>query len=305
MKHERRGGLFGPLLLIGAGLLLLLNTLGVVEWSIWLSLLSLWPIILIGIGLDLLIGRRSTIGSLVVALVVLVLLFGGAWYLVQGAGPSGATAGHTISQPLAGVSEADVEIRAGAGNFRLGPLAEEDQLIAGTVQLRPNQNLEEVYETSGDKATYRLAIIGPNVTLAPTLGRSNAEQWDLDLSQEAAIDLDVTVGAGDAEVDLTRLDLSQFAFHIGVGDGTVVLPEQGQFQARVDGGIGKLIVRIPPEMAARVTIDSGLGSTHVEGDFQRQGDVWLTPGYEDAENRVDLEVDMGLGSIVIETYSGS
>lgn len=305
MKNERRGGLFGPLLLISAGVLFLLNNLGIVDWNIWLSLLSLWPIILIGIGLDLLIGRRSTIGSLVVALVVLALLFGGAWYLVQGSGPSGATASHPISQPLAGVERADIQIRAGAGDVQLGPLGGQDQLIEGEVMLRPNQELAETFTTSGDQATYYLGIIGSNIVLAPTLGRSNTEKWDLSLSQEATLDLNLTVGAGDADVDLTRLDLSALAFHIGVGDGTVVLPEQGQFKARVDGGIGKLVVRIPPEMAARITADSGIGSMDVDDYFERQGDVWVTPGYEDAENRVEIEVDIGIGSIVIESYRGS
>lgn len=305
MKNERRGGIFGPLLLISAGVLFLLNNLGIVDWNIWLSLLSLWPVILIGIGLDLLIGRRSMLGSLVVAVVVLALLFGGAWYLVQDSRPSGATETHTISQSLAGVSQAEVTIRAGAGGFRLGPLAEDGQLIAGTVQLRPNQNLEESFETSGDKATYRLGIIGSNIILAPTLGRNNSEQWDLDLSQEAVIDLNVTAGAGDAAVDLTRLDLSHLAFHMGVGDATVVMPEQGQFQAKVDGGAGKLVIRIPPEMAARIQADSGIGSMQVDGEFQHVGDFWVTPGYENAENRVDIEVDIGLGTIVIESYSGS
>lgn len=305
MKNERRGGLFGPLLLISAGVLFLLNNLGVVDWSIWRSLLSLWPIILVGIGLDLLIGRRSMLGSLVVAVVVLALLFGGAWYLVQQPGSSGATASHTISQPLADAARADVQIRAGAGDFRLGPLAEDGQLIAGEVMLRPTQELAETFTTSGDQATYRLGIVGSNIVLAPTLGRSNFEQWDLDLSQEAAIDLDVTVGAGEANVDLTRLDLSQLAFHMGVGDATVVMPEQGQFQAKVDGGLGKLVIRIPDGMAARIQADSGIGSMQVNGEFQHQGDFWITPGYAEAENRVEIEVDIGIGGIVIESYSGS
>lgn len=305
MKNERRGGLFGPLLLISAGLLFLLNNLGVVDWSIWRSLLSLWPIILIGLGLDLLIGRRSMIGSLLVAVLVLALLFGGGWYLVQQAAPSGAASSHTISQTLTGIDRAEIKIRAGAGDFRLGPAAGDGKLIEGGVSLRPNQRLDESFTTSGSQATYRLLIAGPNVTLTPNLSRNNAEQWDLDLSQEATLDLDLSVGVGEANVDLNRLELSRLAFHIGVGDAVLLLPEQGRFHAKVDGGIGKLVLRIPEGMAARIQADSGIGDMNVASEFQRQGDVYLTPGFETAENRVDLEVDIGIGSIVIESYRGS
>lgn len=305
MKNERRGGLFGPLLLISAGLLFLLNNLGVVDWSIWRSLLSLWPIILIGIGLDLLIGRRSMIGSLLVAVLVLALLFGGGWYLVQQTAPSGAATSHTISQTLTGIDRAEIEIRAGAGDFRLGPAAGDGKLIEGGVSLRPNQRLDESFTTSGSQATYRLAVTGPNVILTPTLGRDNGELWDLNLSQDASLDLNLSVGVGPADVDLSRLDLSQLAFHIGVGDATLIFPAQGRFHAKVDGGIGKLVLRIPDGMAARIQADSGIGGMEVDDEFQRQGDVYVTPGYQDAENRVDIEVDIGLGSVVIESYRGS
>jgi hypothetical protein len=305
VKNERRPGLFGPLLLISAGLLFLLNNLGVVDWSIWRSLLSLWPILLIGAGLDLLIGRRSTIASLVVAVLVLALLFGGGWYLVQQSAPSGAAASHTISQTLAGIEQAEITIRAGVSDFRLGPAAGDGKLIEGTVGLRPNQSLDESFTTAGDQATYRLLIAGPNLTLAPNLSRNNAEQWHLDLSQEATLDLDLSVGVGEANVDLNRLELSRLAFHIGVGDAVILLPEQGRFQAKVDGGMGKLVVRIPPQMAVRIQADSGIGDMDVDSEFQRQGDVYLTPGFETAENRVELDVDIGIGSIVIESYRGS
>ena len=52
-SHHDRGGLVGPILLIGLGLVFLLTNLGMLSTSIWGVLLRIWPVILIAIGVDL------------------------------------------------------------------------------------------------------------------------------------------------------------------------------------------------------------------------------------------------------------
>ena len=182
MNHERRHGLAFPILLIAAGFLLLLNTLGILDWNLWILLANLWPIILIAIGLDAIIGRRSAIGSLAVAVITLALIFGSVMYLNAGmsASPDGTT--HTISQPLDGATRARVELKAGAGALQLNPLPEGDKLVAGVVRMRPGRELEQSFNLDGGLANYRLAAPGGTV-LVPMLPGDNAEAWDLQLNQ--------------------------------------------------------------------------------------------------------------------------
>jgi hypothetical protein len=72
---SRRGNLAGPVLLIGFGTLLLLINLGMVPMSIWGALARLWPLALILVGIDLLIPRRSVLGSMAVGALLLLVLF--------------------------------------------------------------------------------------------------------------------------------------------------------------------------------------------------------------------------------------
>jgi hypothetical protein len=46
-------GVFLPLIIVAAGVVLLLNTTGVVSWSAWSELGRLWPIAVILFGLSL------------------------------------------------------------------------------------------------------------------------------------------------------------------------------------------------------------------------------------------------------------
>src|SRR5215210_2097893 len=49
----------GPVLLILAGSVFLLNNLGILPWNVWGDVWRLWPLIPIAIGLDIIVGRRS------------------------------------------------------------------------------------------------------------------------------------------------------------------------------------------------------------------------------------------------------
>ena len=59
-KKMNRHGIIGPLILITAGLLLLVDRLGLVSLSIWSILWNVWPVILILIGLDIIVKNTES-----------------------------------------------------------------------------------------------------------------------------------------------------------------------------------------------------------------------------------------------------
>jgi len=63
-------------LFIGAGVLLLLSNLGYLPSQSWDALWRLWPLLLVALGVDQLIGRHSMIGAIFSALFVLMLIGG-------------------------------------------------------------------------------------------------------------------------------------------------------------------------------------------------------------------------------------
>ena len=71
MPTRDRPGLFWPLVIIGAGALLLLDNLGWLPAGWWAALRQLWPVLIILLGLDMLLGRRTPVR------VSAVLLLGG------------------------------------------------------------------------------------------------------------------------------------------------------------------------------------------------------------------------------------
>lgn len=79
-RRRRSYSLFLPLAFICVGAVMLLSNLGYLPNFSWAALWRLWPLILIGMGIDALIGRQTRLGSVVGTLLVLALLAAGATF---------------------------------------------------------------------------------------------------------------------------------------------------------------------------------------------------------------------------------
>jgi hypothetical protein len=58
-----RQGVAAPTIFIAVGTVILLDNLNIVQWNVWQVILSLWPVLIVAIGLDLLVARRSIWGA--------------------------------------------------------------------------------------------------------------------------------------------------------------------------------------------------------------------------------------------------
>ena len=304
MNEERRyrGGFVWPIILIGAGIVFLLNNLGVIGWDVWEAILRLWPVLLIAAGLDLLVGRRFPLGSVLLALlliVVLVLAVQGTLTMPVVAGNAGVDRTETISQDLGGEERATVDIKFGTGNLNITALGEgSQQLVQGTVDLSRSERLSDNYRTSDGVGYYTLKSTG-SWTWGAEVFADQGKKWDLGLNRDLPLDLEVDAGAGKSTLDLTALNLRRFNLNGGVGQVTVKLPVRGRYDVSIDGGVGQVILMLPEGLAARVRVDGGLGGVDVQGDFRQQGDEYITGDYNTAENRANVQVEGGVGQIVI------
>ena len=290
--------LVGPTILVGLGVILLLNNLGLLSWSVWDTLFRLWPILLIAAGLDLMIGRRSLAlsGLISVAMVLAIgvaIWFAGAW------APRGVPLPtNTINQGLDGATQAEVELRLGVGELRLSAMEAAEGLISGRVYSERNIGVTQRFDTRDGTAFFVLQQeSGPQI--APWSGRGANERWDLQLTPGVPLRLTLDTGAGVTRANLRDLRISELIVNSGVGQIDVTLPERGQFNGRINGGIGETIVTLPSGVAARLTIQRGLGSVTTPANFIQRGDVYESPGYAEAANRVDLTINGGIGSIEV------
>ncbi len=298
-RYRRHGGLVWPLVLMTAGVIFLLNNLGLLSWNVWDVLWRFWPVLLIAIGLDILLGRRSVFGAIVAFVLIVVILGGTVWYAVTQAPifTGQALVTDKIVQELAGATSADVRISFGAGSLRIGALKESGSLIEGTVVTGPGETVLRDFHVDDGVARFSLRHQGvPRVIF----GRPTSQvTWDLDLSSSVPMALRVNSGVGEVVLDLSDLQVTDLDVNGGVGQVQLRLPSQGRLRGKISGGIGQVIVTIPQGVAARVRASGGLGGVSVAGRFQRDGRYYVVGNYETADNRIDLDISGGIGEVVI------
>jgi hypothetical protein len=297
---RRHGGFVWPLILIGAGVILLLNNMNLLSWTVWDALWRMWPVLLIAIGLDILFGRRSAIGALIAFVLIVALIGGAVWFAItQVPLLTGQTiTTNQIAQPLGDATSADVQINFNVGSMRIGALKDSGNLIEGTIGTGPGETFTSDYHVDGSVARYQLKSQG--VPFMP-FGRSRYDQpWNLDLSSSVPMALHVSTGVGEATLDLSGLQVTELDVSSGVGQTLVQLPARGQLRAKVSGGIGQVVVTLPEGMAARIHGSAGLGGLTVSPRFTSQGGgQYVSPNYDTAQDRVDLNISGGIGQVVV------
>ena len=299
-NRTRSRGLVGPLLLVTVGVLLLLSNLGMLGLNAWELIFRFWPILLIAIGLEILFGRRSLIGSLIVVLIVLAIIAGAIAFAPGYQLTSGQMVSQEINQPLEGAKSANVDISYGAGRFNLGPLTDSNLLISGTVSTTGGQDATSSFQMTGDSANYRLAakLANPGPVVPPWV--RGKDEWDLKLNNSVPLSLRINGGVGTADVDLSQLKVTNIDANLGVGKTTITMPSTGHAQGRISAGVGEVEVVIPSGVGVRVQADSGLGGLNVPSSYQKQDKVYVSPDYATAQNRLDLTVKGGVGKVSVQ-----
>ncbi len=306
--------LFWPIVFIGAGVALLLSNLGYLPWASWNILWRLWPLLLIALGIDLLIGRRSVVGAIISAVLILALVGGAialAFYtpsipqlaeLAQS--PEWRTA--HVEQSLEGVERASVTIDTGSVPCLLSKLSDSLNLIEGDITYRGTLVFDA--PVRGGRADVRLDsyFTGPWWGWAPGFEDNPRAVWGVKLSPKIPLDLNFDTGSGRCYFDLSGLQVNSLIVDSGSGAVDLILPSDTSFEARIDAGSGRFAITLPAGVGARVALDSGSGAFRPDERFEmvsgERGDdsVWETENLSTAETTIELEIDQGSGALVIE-----
>ena len=278
----------GIVFLVG-GVLLLLQTTGVVSWGVWVNLWRYWPVILIAVGVNVMLGRRL---PLMAGLLILLLLGGAvAAASVQTVNDGGGETS-AFTEPLNGLASADVRVAFGGGELRIHSLGTgADTFIQGQFEGLP---ADVVFERAGDTGRLRIESSGSGF-----LSDFGDTVWDVALSRDAVLELDVDAGAADINLDLRDLQVTRLDMSVGAANADIVMPSgAGHVDAVINGGATSITIVVPEGVAARVSSDSGLSSVDVDrGRIPRFGDEYVSPGYGSATDRVHIRIRVGAASV--------
>jgi hypothetical protein len=286
------GGLILPLILIGLGVAFLLANLGYLPPISIRALADVWPIALILIGIEVLLGRRQPLLGLGLQLVAIALAV--AIVASQSAGLTSSATGTTSSETVArdGATALVLDVDSHMGDI---------SIAGGAVALVAMRATGGGVDVSTDRENGRVEVeIDPKHDLVlPFQGfRTDLE---VAIASDVPTSIRLDVGAGDARLDLRELRITQVSIDAGAGDIFISLPvPQGDVAMEIDAGAAGITIEVPSGVEARVTLSGGavsLDSTNSR--MPASGGTAQTAGYAAASSRVTVSIDAGAASVHI------
>jgi len=208
-----------------------------------------------------------------------------------------------LSIPRGDAESAQVPLNLGTGNLTLDGTAGSESLATGTLEYFQNRSAPEQSVSKVDsKAMLTLRQREENgFDFANWFGSAHGLEWDVHLTPAIPMSVNADLGTGNSTLDLSRLKVTNVDVNSGTGNTTVIFPASaGQVTGTVDGGVGNLNLKVPEGVEARIDASSGIGNVNIDPRFTKQGDhIYTTSGYDKATNKLDLNLDVGVGNVEI------
>lgn len=299
---------------LGVGLFFLAINTGYLDHLVWLKLLSLWPVILVAIGITLIFNRTKLkyLGLLAPLIIALTFVYVAAseWgntsydddYYYHSRASSGynrevyeyAIEGDSLAKSL------NVEIDFGLGELWIG--ATSQGLFSGDFEYRSVKPKCE-YELVGDEGRINIKskdLHGLNIFRKGSL-KNDARIF---IADYLPLDLNLEIGAAKVDIDMADHILRKLSLNTGAAEIDIRLGcHSPKIDIKIDSGASQLTIAVPREMALQIDSDAALSSTNFKsiGLIKEHG-VFRSDNFDSAECKAVISIDTGVSEIDIDYY---
>lgn len=291
------------LALVTLGILLLLTTTGVVSYGIWLELVDYWPVLLVLAGVEIILAQRAMLARAVIIVMTITGVVIAAYLSIP------------VYDPVEPLHSSYVETLDDNGRLRLSM-----EYMGGSVELKParqgtaapgsvlsadfgSRPAHVIREWSNDDVRILLVSSGPLLTRSSDDGRTRHKSrvgfpvgladWNLQVSPDVEVDIEIASGATDLDLDLRDLKVRRLDIEAGTSGIRVQLPRNaGMTHVDIAGVVTDVELVVPQDVAAHIDISAPIRALSIDlHRFVHMDDVYQSPDYLDAHNRVSIDVE--------------
>lgn len=252
-----------------------------------------WGSFLVLLGVLFFLQAQGIITNVFSFIFPLALILLGGWIIFSVFAKPDLANDDTFSFALQSAKSVRYKFANGAGKVHISGGAPTGQALVGSSAVGMNTNSR----ADGDRLTVEVDA-GPS--MIPFIGPASGV-WRYRLTQEVPVTLEVDAGASALEIDLENVLATRVELSTGASSVNLTAPSRGVSLLDVDAGAASVNIRVPSGVAARIRFDGGLTSINVDTNRFPKNDFgfYQSPDYDSAQNRAEINIDGGLGSITV------
>lgn len=284
------------MILVFLGSFWMLESFGFIQWSLWSVMYRLWPLILVVIGINIIFDKVKFIRLITWGLFfILVIVFG---FYQQGQYKEEMF----VSKNSNLVVERRAETKNGQLNMILGGADIEinstnEKLLKAHI---PNPHVQnQVLFNNGNK-TLRVDL--RQIREIHNIGNNNYN-YEIELNRDIVWDIEGEIGAAKGSFDLRDLNINEINLDVGAAQFDLMIGKNSEkTKIDIDGGATKIDITLPEEAGVKAKINGVLKESNMENlGWIKKDDFFITPNYEEAKQKIDINVDLAVGQLNIKT----
>lgn len=253
-----------------------------------------WGTVLLVVGVLLFLQTQGIItGSIFRYFWPLALILVGSWIILNVYWRPAASEEETFLMPLGAAKSARFKFAHGAGQLEISGGASAGQALVGSVAAGMNKESW----MDGDRLEVK---VDAGASFVPFVGPSQGV-WRFHLTQEVPVSVIVESGASSLNLDLRDVLATRVELKTGASSSNVTMPAHGASYLKVEAGAASVNIRIPEMTAARIRVEQGVGSVDVDTSrFPRlDSGFYQSADYDGATDRAEIHVGSGMGSVSV------
>jgi hypothetical protein len=196
------------------------------------------------------------------------------------------------ARDLQGAKSVEVSLRMGGGRMNING-GSAHLLNADFHFDRKWDNPVVDYHVTGDKGYMEVKQENSGINFGPT-----ENSWDLTFSNDVPLDLRVDMGAGQGDLKLRDMNVTNVELHMGAGQVMLDLTGARKSDLNVDikGGVGQVTVRLPKDVGVSAHASGGIGTVQARG-LHENGNEYTNDALGKSPHKITLDIQGGIGEI--------
>jgi hypothetical protein len=309
------------IILLFVGIVLLLENFNIIEFY-WRNVWSFWPVFLIISGVNILFNRsKSQVGNMI-CLGVLVVMLGVVFYKGQQPPASRNWFGDRFSKNL------DIELDGDHNDGDRQRLSFSEPLIAGDSAKKTILNISgggTSFDLKGETDSLILANVErrygnfilqkestDSVTTLTFKMKEKKGSWsigdggndvDLKLNKKPEWTVNMNMGAGEVDFDLSDYKVRSFRFDGGAASLDIKIGELLPItDVTVKTGVADVKINVPEGSGCRIKTKTGLSAKDFPGFVKLDNSNYETSNYKTSVKKVFINLDGGLSNFEVNRY---